>query len=136
VAHAPTILSNKVGKRLLLAKMHKSKRIWRSVTACVAAYALVLYAILLSLTPLPVQALSASASEICLHADPARPGGHSNVCEHCSLCLANGHSIPPPTPPLCAVAYASKLRWAVIADDFVFLPASVDARPRGPPLSA
>jgi hypothetical protein len=139
VAHAPTILGNRAGKRLSLGKMHRGRRVWQSVTACVATYALVLHAIFSNLTPLPVEALGASASglEICLHSDPAAPAGHSNAAEHCSLCLANGHlSIPPPTPPLCVVAYASKLRWAVIADDFGFLPASVSARPRGPPLSA
>jgi hypothetical protein len=104
-----------------------------------AAYALVLYAILSNLTPLNVEVLGATASglEICLHADPAAPAGHSNADEHCKLCLPNGKlSNPPPTPPLCVVAYASKLRWAVILDDFVFLPASLGARPRGPPLSA
>jgi hypothetical protein len=119
--------------------MHRRKRIWRSATACVAAYALVLYAILSSLTPLTIEALGASASglEICLHSDPAAPDGHSNAGEHCKLCLATGHlTISPPTAPLCVVAYASKLRWAVIADDFGPLPASVSARPRGPPLSA
>jgi hypothetical protein len=119
--------------------MHRSNRVWRSATACVVAYAFVLYAILSSLTPFPVEALGASASgaEICLHSDPVAPAGHSNAGEHCKLCLVNGYPpVPPPTPPLCVVAYAKKLRWAVIADDPVFLPASVTARPRGPPLSA
>jgi hypothetical protein len=139
VAHAATILGTRAGKGLLLAKTHRRKRIWRSATACVAAYALVLYAILWNLTPLSVEALGATASglEICLHPRPAAPAGHSNAGEHCNLCLANCHpTITPPTPPICVVAYASKLRWAVIADDFAFLPTSVSARPRGPPLSA
>jgi hypothetical protein len=119
--------------------MHRANQVWQSVTACFVAYAFALYTILSSLTPLPVEAVGASASgvEICLHADPAVPAGHSSAGEHCKLCLAYGHlSVPPPTLALCVVAYASKLRWAVIADDFAFLPASVIARPRGPPHSA
>jgi hypothetical protein len=137
--HAPTNLSIRTDKRLQSANMHRAKRVWRSATACAVAYAFALYAILSSLTPLPVGALGASARgiEICQHADPAAPAGHSSAGEHCKLCLANSHlSVPPPTPPLCLVAYTSKLRWAVIADDFTLLPASVTARPRGPPLSA
>jgi hypothetical protein len=136
VACAPTLLGIRMG--LFLARMPKSKRIWRSATACVAAYTLVLYAILSNLSPLSVEALGATASglEICLHADPAAPAGHSNADQHCKLCLPNGKlSNPPPTPPLSGVAYASKLRWVVIPDDFVFLPPSLSARPRGPPLS-
>jgi hypothetical protein len=103
------------------------------------AYAFALYAILSNLTPLAVEELDASAAglEICLHIDPAAPPEHSSASDHCKLCLASSHlSVPPPTPPLGVVAYASKLRRAVIADDFVFLPASFSARPRGPPLPA
>lgn len=123
-----------------MASVHFAKRGWRSATAVVMAYAFALYAILSSLTPLPVAALGASAPgfEICLHSDPAVPTGHSNADEHCKFCLANGQlsvltSASAPLPFI--VAYASKLRWAVIADDIAPLP-SFSARPRGPPLSA
>jgi len=120
--------------------MPRAKQVWQSATACFVAYAFALYTILSSLTPLPVEAVGANASgvEICLHADPATPApGHSSAGEHCKLCLAySALSVPPPAHPPRVVAYASKLRWAVIADDFAFLPASVTARPRGPPLSA
>ncbi|MBO0756483.1 MAG: hypothetical protein J2P54_11515 [Bradyrhizobiaceae bacterium] len=136
--HTPALSIIRTGKALPSATMHRAKRVWQSATACVVAYVFALYSILSSLTPLPVEAVGATAPgvEVCLHADPAAPARHSSA-EHCKLCLAYSHlSVPPPTPPPCVVAYASKLRWAVIADDFAFLPASVIARPRGPPLSA
>jgi hypothetical protein len=119
--------------------MHFAKRVWRLATACVVANALALYAILSSLTPLPAAALGASAPgfEICRHLDPAVPAGHSNADEHCQFCLANGHlsvAAPAPAPLPSIVAYASKLRWAVVADVVTPLPASFSARPRGPPL--
>jgi hypothetical protein len=123
--------------------MNSGKRSWRALTACAAAYALVLYAILASFMPLPAAAVSVGASvlgfEICHHdgSDPAVPAGHSDN-EHCKLCVANGHASVAalPRPPLpFGVAYTTKLRWSIISDDVAPLPASFSAQPRGPPHS-
>jgi hypothetical protein len=123
--------------------MGSGKRSWRALTACAAAYALVLYAILASFAPLPAASAALGASalgfEICHHdgSDPGLPAGQSNN-EHCKLCVANGHASVAalPRPPLpFIVAYPSKLRWSIISDDVAPLPASFSAQPRGPPHS-
>jgi hypothetical protein len=123
--------------------MNCGKRYWRALTACAAAYALALYAILASFVPLPAASATLGASalgfEICRHdsSDPALPAGHSDN-EHCKLCVANGHASVAalPRPPLpFIVAYPSKLRWSIISDDVAPLPASFSAQPRGPPHS-
>jgi hypothetical protein len=123
--------------------MSSGKRSWRALTACAAAYALALYAILASFVPLPAASAALGASalgfEICRHdgSDPALPTGHSDN-EHCKLCVANGHASPaalPRAPLPFIVAYASKLRWSIVGDDVAPLPASFSAQPRGPPHS-
>jgi Protein of unknown function (DUF2946) len=123
--------------------MSSGRRLWRPITGCLAAYVLALYAILASFVPIPAASAALGAGalgfEICHHdgSDPARPADPQDS-EHCKLCTANGQApvaaLPIPLPFI--VAYTSKLRWRVIADDVAPLPASFGAQPRGPPLQA
>ena len=123
--------------------MRFGRRNWRALTACVAAYALALYTILLSFAPLPAASALPGASavgfEICQHdADPAVPADRPDSHNHCQFCIANAHSVAalPRAPQPFIVAYGTTLRWTVVGDETAPPPPSLSAQPRGPPLQA
>jgi hypothetical protein len=113
---------------------------WRRLAACVAAYALVIHAVLTAVA-IPVSAMPLDGSPgfvLCLHdsngAVPTLPVDHPD--EHCQLCVGTGHVgfavLPESTLPS-TIAYQSKLKRSAVVYRLNASPVLLSPRPRGPP---
>jgi hypothetical protein len=120
-------------------------RLWRQLTGCVVAYALVLQGVLLGLSGALVAASATMADgtpgiELCLHdvdGAPALPDRHDGK-SHCTFCLSAAHQlIAAPSPALRPITRnAGVAAW--LSGDWL-VPAAAEARshrPRGPPTMA
>jgi hypothetical protein len=129
----------------------RSSRPWRPVVALVAAYALVLQALLLGVVVASQAARAADGTAdriICLThegvaapapSDPSDgPNQHSDCAANCLLCAEGIHAVAlaPPGNSLSPVSAGETLRWhrpewlvSALFDNPV-------AQPRGPPLAA
>jgi len=119
--------------------------IWRRLVSCLAAYALVLHAILLGVSG-GAAAKAAGMDggfELCLHssggseaADPARGAPNTPAKSvHCPFCVAGGPAFVPPTPFFvsCIIEFVRRPPVREVVRDLPDAPELACEQPRGPP---
>ena len=122
---------------------------WRQVVSCLAAYALVLHAILIGATTgAAAKAVKADGTprfELCLHdggvfdtASSGTPHDPSKSERHCPFCVAGGAAFVPPKPFFvsCAPEAVVRLQAPGLNRDLPPSPKLLCEQPRGPPLPA
>jgi hypothetical protein len=117
-----------------------SGRLRRSIVALIAAYAVVLQALLSGMVPLAPSLLAGAAAVLCTHDEAdgsGQPAQHTLPCA--AICAALGHSLAGSVPPEVAIAFAAPYAVAIAATRNEWAPPRPHLRtpqaPRAPPLA-